>query len=234
MKTKTCFLVFAVVLLLTACSTPEETPIEKPQEVTEKETKAEPDKKNGQLEEKLSGLTKDLYPDMTVTAAVLERKAILPGAAIPLTITVENKGDKKIVYSQGSGSFSTPQALILDIPDLQAVLPKDHLGVATMDIRTKELHPGETLKYTLYIMAVEPNENFDNYTYDRWNSDETYLPDLEWNELQKAHSDLKAITAGSYQGDVYFLYDIMTDESENQTLGTATYTQSSFTLTVSE
>lgn len=184
--------------------------------------------------DKLEGLTKDEYTDLTLTADVLERKAILPGSSIPLTVTITNNGDKTLIYTQGSGSFETPQALFLEIPKLQSILPKDYLGAATMDIRNGELPPSETLKYTMYIRAIEPNADFTDYTYDKWDKDQIYVANMEWTDIQREFGDLKAAAAEMYEGSVYFLYTVQDEENANPMPSATGYAKCTFSISVTE
>lgn len=154
----------------------------------------------------LEGLIRDEYEGLAITAAVLERKAILPGFSVPVTVTIQNTGDKTVFYTQGSGVFETPEALILQSEDLQPVLPKDHLGIMTMDFVTKELKPGEELQFVLYVMAIKPTPSFDSYTYDMFNADQTYIVDMEWAALQEEYPDLVAVEPGSYTVYANFRY----------------------------
>lgn len=183
----------------------------------------EPDEESLPEEEaavdRLEGLLKDEYDGLTITAAVLERMAILPGAAVPVTVTIENTGDKTVFYTQGSGTSETPQALYAATDDLQPVIPKDNLGIMTMDFVTKELKPGENLKFVLYVMAIEPNDQFDTYTYDLYNADETYIAEMEWPTLQEQHTDLVAAQPGSYTIHVNFLYYLPEENGMGNPLG---------------
>lgn len=229
----------AAVFILAACrATPDTktTETESASEtaaLTEESAAPETDAENT-TSDKLEGLTKDEYANLTITADVLERKAILPGSSIPLTINITNNGDKTLIYTQGSGSFETPQALFLDTPKLQAILPKDYLGVATMDMRNGELPPGETLNYTMYIRAIEPIADFTDYTYDKWDKDQIYVAEMEWDEIQKEFSDLKAAAAGTYEGTVYFLYTVQDAENANPVPSATGYAESTFKIGVTE
>jgi len=186
------------------------------------------------LNESLQGLIENEYEDLEITAAILERTEILPGAAIPLTITITNSGSENIIYTMGSGSFETPQALIMEIPGLQSILPSDYLGIATMDMRTNELLPGESIQHTLHIRAIEPNKNFNDYTYNKWGEGEQYIGDIKWNKLQEEYSDLTAAAVDTYKGTVYFLYYINDDEHLNPTLSATGYASCDFTIKVTE
>jgi hypothetical protein len=188
------------------------------------------------IEERLSGLTKDEYEALEITAEVLERKAIIPGSTFPVNVTIKNNGDETIVYPHGSGSFDTPEALFLDAADLQPVLPKDQLGPAmTMDMRYNELSPGEELTFILYVRAIEPNSEFDTWTYDLYAESETYIGEVEWSDLQKDFPDLTAAEPGSYDVHVYFLYYVLSEDTQAEGNASVTgYAQSTLTISVTE
>ncbi|MDR1766664.1 MAG: hypothetical protein LBR77_11465, partial [Lachnospiraceae bacterium] len=81
-------------------------------------------------------LIKDEYDGLTFTASVNTRQAILPGSVFQVHLTVKNTGDQTVSYVKGSGSFTTPSALSVEVDGLQRVLPQDQLGVNTMDYVT--------------------------------------------------------------------------------------------------
>lgn len=224
------FIISSAVLLLTGCGNKENIKTETPDEEQELET----DNTETEINEKLNGLIENEDPDLEVTAAVLERKAILSGSAIPLNVTITNKGTNKIIYVLGSGSFKTPQAMFLDIPELQPILPQDYLGAATLDLQYRELMPGESLQYTQYIRAIEPNKEFDEYTYEKWQKDQLYIADIEWSDLKTDYSDLQLIPPGSYEGSVYFLYYIADSNQEIMPSNATGYTAGKFLIGVTE
>lgn len=182
-----------------------------------------------------AGLTLNQYEGLEMTAAVLPRNAIIPGSTVPVTIVIANTGDQTVSYVQGSGSFTTPQALHLEITGLQPILPKDHLGAATMDYVVKELKPGESLKYILNIKTIEPNENFNNYTYDLFNKDQAYIGDMDIAELFDTYEDLKPVAAGAYEGTATFVYYLADDSETANVFGEATgYVQSPVIIPVTD
>lgn len=183
---------------------------------------------------RLEGLVENEYDGLEMTAAVLPRMAILPGSSIPVTVTVKNTGEKTLVYTKGSGSFTTPQALFLLSNDLQPILPDDQTGIATMDFRVEELKPGEEISFVLNVRAIAPNENFDNYTYELKNQEQTYIADMEWTALQEKYTDLTAVAAGSYDVDAYFTYFIQDGETENVTGSPSGFAKTTVTIGVSE
>lgn len=183
----------------------------------------------------LEGLTKDEYDGLEITAAVLVRRAILPGSVLPVTVVVTNNGDRTVAYTQGSGSSQTPQALVVQFDGLQPVLPEDHLGPMTMDFVTKELEPGESIQFVMNVLAVKPNESFDKYTYDLFNEEQTYIANLEWQDLQERYPDLAAAEPGSYEGTVSFRYSIVEGEGENRLFGSDSgYAQAEIAVSVTE
>ena len=161
----------------------------------------------------LADLIKDEYDGLDFSVNVLERNAILPGMSFIATVVVENTGDETLYYTQGSGSFSTPEALFLFSDSLQTVLPKDHLGIVTMDFVTNELKPGDTLLFKLPVMAVKPNPDFNIFTFELFNEDK-YIADMEWPDLQDTYPDLAAAAPGSYTIKAYFLYNIARVEND--------------------
>lgn len=224
------FIICSSLLLLTACGDKNTDKPKKTDTKEDKETTAVDEK----IKKSLKGLTKDEYKDLEINCEVLLRSAILPGSTIPLTITVTNKGDKNVIYTQGSGSFETPQALMIDVPKLQPILPQDYLGVATMDIRNQELLPGETIKHTLFIKAIKPSEKFNEYTHNKWDKDQIYIADMDWETLKKEHDDLSPAKAGKYKGTVYFLYHTGNNEQSDPMSGATGYSTGNASITIVE
>lgn len=196
------------------------------------ETSAEPTAVPA-LPDYLSGLTKGEYKDLEVSAAVLPRMAILPGSVIPVTVTVKNNGTKTILYVQGSGRHTTPDALRVSFTGLQPILAKDRLGIATMDYVTNELKPGESLSYTVNVLAAQPNEKFDEFTHNTYNKTQTYAGAMDWASLKKGLPSLTPAKGGSYEGNVYFLYAVK-DEKNAQAFvnGPTGYAQATLTVGV--
>lgn len=238
--------IFTSALFLTACSnkpapaeteTKTETILATETAMTETESvpeTVETSAKEDTINDILLGLEKNAYKDLEITGTVLNRMAILPGSTVPLTITITNHGDQKVVYSQGSGSFDIPQSLFLDIPGLQPIRPQDHLGAATLDMRNGEILPGETLEYTLHIRAIEPHESFDDYTYDIWNESEEYIGDIEWDKLKESHPELIPAKAGTYEGTIYFTYYLAGDEETTPLTSATHFTESTFSFSITE
>ena len=182
----------------------------------------------------LEGLTKDQYPGIEMSANVLERMALLPGMPVPVTVVVENKGDKTVSYVQGSGSFEIPQGLFLWSGSLQPVIPRDQLGIMTLDFVTQELKPGDSLRFKLYAMAIEPDPGFDEKTQALFMDEEVYIADLEWSALQERYPDLVAAQPGNYTVSAYFLYTYAGDGGEIDIFGGATgYAQADCAIGIS-
>ena len=153
----------------------------------------------------LAGLAKDEYDGLDFSVNVLERSAILPGMVFQATVLIENKGGKTLFYTQGSGSFETPDALTLYSDALQAVPPRDRLGIMTMDFVVNELKPGDSLLFKLPVMAIEPDPDFSAYAFELF-SEETYIADMEWPALQERYPGLAAAGPGAYTLKAYFRY----------------------------
>jgi hypothetical protein len=184
----------------------------------------------------LKDLVLNEYKGLQMTAEVLERKAIIGGSYFPVTITIKNTGDKVITYTRGSGSYETPEALLLYAGGLQFVIPEDRLGIATMDMRVELLELEEELTYTLQVRATVVNESFDNYTYMLYTADETYIGTMEWSELQEAYPDIEPAPAGEYKLKTYFMYSVVTDEAaeENVLHGATGYAEAELTVMINE
>jgi len=84
------------------------------------------------------------------------------------------------------------------------------------------------------IRAIEPHDAFNDYAYELWNNSETYIADLEWDELKDQYSDLTAAEPGAYEGHVYFLYYVDDRTDENPTLSATGYASAAFTISVTE
>ena len=199
-------LIIAIILITTGCQVygqesadPSQDQTAEGQTPSVQEDSTEPDA--------IAGLTQDEYDGLTFTVKVLERNAILPGMSFTATVLVENTGDKTISYVHGSGSFETPEAVFLYSDSLQPVIPADHLGVMTMDFATYVLEPGDSLLFKLNVMAVEPNPNFDDLTFEMFNEG-TYIADMDWDTLHGLDPSLVAVQPGSYTLKAYFLYRI--------------------------
>lgn len=196
-------------LLFTACTSNGNTTSEESTPESEETTVTD---------ERLTGLTQNEYPDLEITAAVLERKAILPGDTIRIAITITNNGDSPVVYVKGSGSAEVPQALYVTADGLQPILPKGNLGIQTLDYVTLTCEPGETLRFDMYVRAIQPNAEFDTYTYDLYMQDQTYIGELPWEELSEMYPTLEIAETGQYTVHVNFIYSI-TPAGETPTFG---------------
>jgi len=149
---------------------------------------------------------------LELTAAVLIRRAILPGDVFPVSVAVANNGDNTIAYTLGSGSFAIPEALIFEMDSLQPILPKDRLGIATADYVVRELAPGESADYVVYAMAIEPDPDFDSHTFKLYADEGEYIADMEWSRLTEIIPGLIPAQPGPYSGTVRFYY-ILPDEN---------------------
>ena len=172
----------------------------------------------GPAPEFLAGLTKDEYDGLDFSVDVLERNAILPGMAFQATVALENKGDKTLFYTQGSGSFETPEALVLYSDTLQTVIPRDRLGIMTMDFVVQSLRPGDSLLFKLPVMAIEPSPDFGACTFELF-GEEIYIADMEWSALQERYPDLAPAAPGAWTLKAYFRYGVNDGAGETDTLG---------------
>ena len=156
----------------------------------------------------VEGLTPDLYDGIALTVTPTTDATVQPGDVISFEVVIENTGDQSIVYPHGSGSATTPSAIQLTFDGLQTILPEDRLGPQTMDMRYEELKPGESLQYTLHVMAIEPNESFDLWTYDLYTKEDLYIGDLDASALQVDHPEVVLAPSGTYNGTLVFQYTL--------------------------
>lgn len=183
----------------------------------------------------LDTLTKDEYDGLVMSAEILQRKATVPGDVVPVTVLVENKGDKTIAYTHGSGSAETPQALFAEADGLQVVLPKDMLGPMTLDMQTKQLKPGEQLRFTVNVMAIKPHAEFDGYTHTMHGEDGKYIAEVPFDELKELLTGLEPAPAGSYGGSIFFLYFVVDESAEvDLSAPNSGYAEANFTINVTE
>ena len=164
------------------------------------------------LEELTEGLIENEYPGLVIEAVVLERMAILPGSTIRVSVTLSNQGDETIAFVKGSGSNEVPEALRIFSDDLQPILTPDRLGFATMDFVVETLEPGETRNYSLYVRAVWPNENFDDYTFQLFVDGEGYMGELDWESVSQRFPNLLEVESGPHSVSVYLFYTIVNSE----------------------
>lgn len=173
------------------------------------------------------------YDGLEMSAAILPRNAILPGMTVPVTITITNNGDQLVTYVHGSGSFTTPEAVRLEVNGLQPIPPEGNVGIATMNYVVKELSPGQTLSFTINVKTIEPNENFNNYTYDLFFKKQLYIGDLVAEELFEMYDDLTPAAPGAYEGVATFVYYFADDAQSTDILGKGNgYIQAPITLYV--
>lgn len=169
-------------------------------------------------EQRVQGLVLNEYPGLKITVDDMSSSELIAGSVIPVKIKLENIGDKTVFYSLGSGSYTTPQALWLDIPQLQTIMPEDYLPPSTRDMQYRELKPGQMIEHSLSIMAIQPNDNFNNYTsevYDKYSTTENRMYIGNWNyaDLNGVYPDLSLAGEGEYNASVYFTYYVMGEES---------------------
>ncbi|MDR2933147.1 MAG: hypothetical protein LBV27_08580 [Oscillospiraceae bacterium] len=183
----------------------------------------------------LEDLVLNEYADLSLTAAVLERKAILPGSFVPIAVTVTNNGDQTISYVQGSGGYTIPDALSWSVPELTWVWPEDRLGAATSDFVTKPLAPGESVSFVVYVMTIEQNpEQFETAARELYDMDGTYIANMEWGVLQEKYPWMTPVPAGSYTGEVTFRYSIDDGSGSAPLSGPTGYAQTEITIGVTE
>ena len=160
------------------------------------------------IETLIENLVQDEYPQLEITAAVLERMAILPGSTVRLSIAITNNGDETINFIKGSGSFKIPDALYVMSEQIQTIPSADRLGIATMDFVVETLEPGDNLTFDYYLRMIQPNIEFDQMTRDLFMEEEVYVADLSWEDLQSKFPDLVPLESGTYEVQVFFLYSI--------------------------
>ena len=176
------------------------------------------DNLGSQIEEMTAMLIENEYPDLEVTAAVLERMAILPGSTIRVSVAITNNGDQTIAFVQGSGSNEIPDALKVISNDLQPILPHASFGIVTMDFRVDTLEPGESRNFSLFVRAIEPNEYFNKYSFDWYINNQTYIGDEDWETIHQEFPDLRAVQPGPHKVSIYFFYTIV-DSSDMDIFG---------------
>lgn len=165
------------------------------------------------LEKQLKDLELDSYPELTIDAAILERKAILAGTSFEVHVTIKNEGDKTVIFPHGSGTAEIPDAVYVYSDGLQTVIPAGNLGPMTMDMRYNELAPGETAEFVYTLMAVEPNKDFDEFTWDAFSGENsTYIADLTPEELAERFPELTFVTPDTYDIHAVFLYSVAGEE----------------------
>ena len=195
-------------------------------------SQAEPEE-NPQIEDLFAGLVENNYEGLEISAEILPRNAILPGMSVPITIIIANNGDKEINYVQGSGSFTIPLALTVEANGLQPVISEDKLGIYTTDYVTRQLLPGESIRFVMNVMTVVPNANFDAYTFELLNKEEAYIADLTLEEIQDKYPDIEVVEPGKYEGSAYFKYFVAPDEGEMPMMPDAnSYAKADFAINV--
>ena len=166
------------------------------------------------IDDIIAGLTKDEYPDLVITVAVLERMAILPGSTVRVNVVIENQGDETIAFTKGSGTNIIPDALHITADGLQPIMPLGEMGmIATMDFNVETLGPGASLNYDLYVRVVEENANFHEYMFALIGEDKD-ISQLSWEELSMEFPSIIEATPGNYTINVFFLYKIIDEDEE--------------------
>ncbi len=163
-------------------------------EAQSSEQSAPPQSSEEESSDPMAGITLDEYDGLKITAAVLPRKAILPGSVFPVAVIISNE-------------------LITEFDGLQPIVSKDRLGAVTSDFGVKQLAPGEKLSFVVNVLAAEPDEQFYINTHELYNNEQIYIAELEWTDLQARYPELSAAKPGSYTGAVSFQYSIYSDEN---------------------
>lgn len=182
----------------------------------------------------LTTATENQYDGLEFTASLANRMAVLPGEIFGVAISVQNTGEETISYTLGAGTNTTPDAIVLEVPGLQTILPEDHLGLSTRDYQVVNLEPGASLKYTLNAAAIEPQDTFDELSLNLYTADGTYIGNFSADELKKADPTLTPAATGSYTGTAYFAYTVLTEDgSVDAFSGPTGYATSDFSFTIS-
>lgn len=203
---------------------------EEPEEPTETEEVLTDEEKL--VKELVEATTQDLYPELEITAGVLERKAILPGHPFNVHVTIANNGDKDIAYQHGSGSAVIPSAMHSFVHGLQIVPPAEHLGPMTMDMQTNILKAGETAEFVITVMAMEPVEDFLALALEYQKETEGYIGEATVEEIKAIDDSVVEAPAGEYEGEVYLFYTVL-DGEEVDVMGEPTgYAVSNFKVGV--
>lgn len=158
------------------------------------------------------GLVPDLYDGLVMTAEVVTEGNIPPGGAFEVAVGLENTGEMTVAYVQGSGRWATPQSLFGEAEHLQYVLPRDNLGIATMDFVVKFLEPGERADFKLVFMAVEPTEGFTELTHNLFYEQNKYIADLSPDNLSEMFPELAFTAPGEYEAGAFLLYSLLTPD----------------------
>lgn len=192
----------------------------------------------GSVEKVLADLVEGQYPELAMTATVKDDE-VKPGEAVVVEVTVSNEGDETLVYTRGSHILENPDALLMQVEGLQPVMSKDQLeameDAATRNDATRELTPGDEETFEMHVMAIMPDEDFEERTHTAFASDNDYLADLEWDELQERYPELSKAAVGSYTGNAYFTYYVLGEEEDSSVTRTPTgYELASFVIVVAE
>lgn len=211
-------------------STPDES--ETPEQ---SQTNPETDKTRKEIiEEQIAGLKKDLYPELELSAAILERKAILQGDVFRIKVEIKNAGTKDITLPFGSGSNDVPDALKIYIDGIQIIPQKSEIGPATMDMQTKDLPAGESLSYDYYAVAIKESADFSSVFTQLYVNEQKYVGEMTAEEIAKAYPELELSDKGSYVGKVFLMYFAPEDGEEYDfTTGANGYAEAEFGVGIS-
>ena len=186
----------------------------------------------------VEGLSADTYPDLEMTAVVLERMAILPGAVFRVNITLTNHGDKTVAYTQGSGMNVIPDALFMTSESLQVILPEDRMGISTDDFVVAPIEPGESVSFDWYVLAVEPNAQFNESASLLYMQEGIYIATLSPEEIAESIPGLVPVAPGQYNVEVAFRFRVQenTDGEELAFLFSedSSYVTATLTVGISE
>lgn len=185
------------------------------------------------IEEQIATLQKDIYPELQITAAVLERKAILPGDIFKVSISVTNSGTKDVSFENGSGSYAVPESIKIYIDGMQVIPQQDRLGPVTLDLSYKSIKAGETLTFDYYVAAIKESDEFMDIASQFFIEQDKYIGDMSPEELLKAYPDLVVSDNGGYQGQVFFTYMAPSESGEvDLTMSANGYAQAEFGITI--
>lgn len=199
---------------------PEEDETENTEDTADSEDVAVPESKEDYMKELIASTTENEYPELEVTAAILERNLILPGASYRIHVYLKNNGDKTLSYVHGSGTAVNPDSIFLSVPEMQVVPAKENLGAMTMDYRVDQIAPGETKEYVYSVMAINPVENFEEIARNYLVETEKYIGEENLEVLAEKYPELTAVEAGQYTGEVYFFYSVVGEDGNMDVTGT--------------
>lgn len=181
------------------------------------------------IDEEIAPLQKDMYPELQITAAILERKAILQGDIFRVNIVVTNSGSQDITFSNGHANYAVPAALKIYVDGMQVIPQPDRLGPDTPGISDKTIKAGETLTFDYFVTAIKESDEFLQIATQQYVEEQKYIGDMTTEEFLKAYPNQVASEKGGYTGQVFFTYLVKQDGADTVT----SYAQAEFGLTVS-